>query len=440
MSTTHFRNFFFLIVILSVVMLSFEWTKIVGNPANGTDFSIYYRAAVQFKAHPSALYQPGIIGFDQYLYPPPCILLYLGFLPFSEHTAYFTYSTLMYICLAAALLICQTFCKQAGYPITRTERIGLLIFAFASAPMYHNASLGQTDCLVLLFSVLYLYFLRSRPAIAGLLLAAAIWIKIYPVLLLLPAVLYKEGRKSLIFCVLAAILIPVAVLPWIPGSLYPDFLHKLISVSGFTSAHIINQSFIAFCVRTQIPFNEAFQWPNIYSIPIWIKILNYVLMASLICLIMLRAWPKRGNSGKWKNKSGQVDERNRLFMTGLSMLSLTAIFSPLGWGHTFVFCLPLLMIALQKSLSPKKESENDLTIRPSRPYSGVLQILRYGSILLAAILLLIPIYHHPGLIDHWPALIRNIFYSRLLWIGLFLIIFLGPITGKNAVFQLTATS
>jgi hypothetical protein len=439
MSTTHFRNFFFLIVILSAVILAFEWTRMAGNPANATDFSIYYRAALQFKAHSSALYQTGTIGFDQYLYPPPCILLYLGFLPFSEHTAYFIYSTLMYLCLAAALLICQIFCKQAGYPISRRERIGLLIFAFASAPMYHNASLGQTDCLVLLFSVLYLYFMGSRPAIAGLLLALAIWIKIYPVLLLLPVVLYKEGRKSIIFCVLLAILIPVAALPWIPGSLYPDFLHKLIAVSGFTSAHIINQSFTAFCLRTQIPFQDTFQWPNIYSIPSWVKILNYVLMASLICLIMVRAWPKRSNSGKWENKSSQLDEKNRLFMSGLSMLCLTAIFSPLGWGHTFVFCLPLLMIALQKSLSTKKGSENELTIRASRPYYGVLQMLRYGFVLFAGLLLLIPIYHHPGLIDHWPALIGNIFYSRLLWIGLFSIIFLGLKRGKNTVRQQIAS-
>jgi alpha-1,2-mannosyltransferase len=431
MTTAHFRNFFFLIVTLSLVMLPFEWTKIAANPADGTDFSIYYRAAVQFKAAPSSLYQSGAIGFDQFLYPPPCILLYLGFLFFSEHTAYLIYCILMYICLAAALLICQTFFKQAGYPITRTQRIGLLIFAFASAPMYHNASLGQTDCLVLLFSVLYLYLLRSRPAFAGLLLAAAIWIKIYPVLLLLPTVLYKEGRKSLIFCMLAAILIPVAVLPWIPIAVYPDFLHKLISVSRYTSAHIINQSFIAYCLRTQIPFHEAFQWPNIYSIPNWIKILNYVLMAALISLIMLRVWPKQNNPGKWKNKFSHGDEKTRLFLAGLSMLPLSAIISPLGWGHTFIFCLPLLMIALQMSLSPQGAPENNPAIRPSSPYSTLFQITRIGSVLLAALLLLIPVYHQQGLIDHWPALIRNIFYSRLLWIGLILIIFSGQGTHKN---------
>jgi hypothetical protein len=415
----YLRSPLFPISLLSLLFLLFQWKTILHTPAPGTDFSIYYHAAGQFKDNPSGLYQSTQTAFDQYLYPPPSILLFRIFSLFPERTSYFIFTGTMYLSLLAALLTTQSLITQSltpkspthqplttqsitaqpptHQPLTTQSLAGYLLFAFASAPVYHNISLGQINCLVLLLSMLYLYFGKKKPALAGLLLAAAIWIKIYPVLLLLPALLSREGRATFLFCMAGTALILVITLPWVPLHLYVDFAKKMADLSRYTSAHIINQSVTAFGIRGSIPFQRSFQWPNIYLVPGWLKITNYLIMAVVLVTTMAKA------------------ASDRPIVWGAIILAAGALFSPLGWGHAFVFCLPLLMISLERI-------ERSIPRRP----------LNYALFFVTALLFLIPVHNHPAFLDQWPALIQNIYYSRFLCITLLLIFFaLHPSTAKE---------
>ncbi len=385
----------FAITIISLVFLGIEWKTILHQPAPGTDFSIYYHAAGLFKDDPDGLYLPPRAAWDQYLYPPPSILIFRFFYLFPERTSYLLFIGLMYGCLIAALLIVQSLYEQekpSDRPLPGrlpSGKAGFIIFALASAPVYHNIGLGQIECFVLLLSILYLYFLKSRPLLAGILLAAAIWIKMYPVLLLFPALFSREGRKTILTCLLGGIGIMVITLPFIPWHLYLDFSKKLEAVSQYTSSNIINQSVIAFGERLIVPFRQAFEWPNIYRIPGWLKGINYTLLGLIIVLVGL--------------KMKKEKDRTASLLPGVIMLSLGAVFSPLGWGHTFVFSLPLWILSMKKI--EKTAPEN---------------IFGWGILLPMALLCLVPVYNHPHILDRWPLPVQIIYYSRFLIITLLL--------------------
>jgi alpha-1,2-mannosyltransferase len=394
----YLRTPLFIIAIISLFFLGIEWKTILHQPAPGTDFSIYYRAAGLFGSDPSGLYMPPQAAWDQYLYPPPSILIFRFFHLFPERTSYLLFIGIMYGCLIAALLVGQSLYErddshpyhgnlQAGS--RRPGEAGYIIFALASAPVYHNIGLGQIECLVLLLSMLYLYFLKSRPLLAGILLAAAIWIKMYPVLLLFPAFFSREGRKTILTCLLGGIGIMVITLPFIPFHLYIDFSKKLEAVSQYTSSNIINQSVIAFGLRLIVPFRQAFEWPNIYQIPEWLKGINYALLGLILVLAGVKTIKEKAISNP--------------LLPGAIMLSLGAAFSPLGWGHTFVFSLPLWILSMKKI---------EKTVQKN--------IFSWGILLAMALLCLIPVYNHPRFLDSWPIPVQVVYYSRFLIITLLL--------------------
>ena len=397
----YLRTPLFAITIISLVFLGIEWKTILHQPAPGTDFSIYYRAAGLFGNDPSGLYMPPQAAWDQYLYPPPSILIFRFFHLFPEWTSYLLFIGIMYGCLVAALLIVQLLYEQDTRPDRPlpgppfSGKAGYIIFALASAPVYHNIGLGQIECLVLLLSMLYLYFLKSRPLLAGILLAAAIWIKMYPVLLLFPALFSREGRKTILTCLLGGIGILVITLPFIPFHLYLDFSKKLEAVSQYTSSNIINQSVIAFGQRLIVPFRQAFEWPNIYRIPGWLKGINFALLGLILALagVKIRKEKDRAPAGVMANP----------LLPGAIMLSLGAAFSPLGWGHTFVFSLPLWILSMKKI---------EKTVQQ--------RIFNWGILLVMALLCLIPVYNHPHFLDNWPIPVQVIYYSRFLIITLLL--------------------
>ena len=374
------------IAVISFLFILFQWRTIARTPGAGTDYSIYYQAAGSFNSPDAQLYSTKTTSFDQYLYPPPCILLFRLFHLFPERTAYLLFTGAMYACLIAALLIALSLFNPK--PATTWP---LLIFALATAPVYHQASLGQINSLVLLLSLLYLRLVQKNPAWAGVLLAIAIWIKLYPILLVIPAFLSLPGRKSIGYCALAGLLLPLLCLPWIPLHCYRDFANILSALSRYTSAHIINQSFTAFCMRARLPAEQAFQWPNVYWVPAWLRAINYLLLALVIGLAVIQTYKYRA-----------------FHLAGFILLAASALFSPLGWGHTFVLCLPLWIFSLERL---EKHSRSNLPA--------------YGLFIMTALLLLIPVYNHPGFSDPWPIPLKALYYSRFFFITVFLILFSG---------------
>lgn len=383
MQLSKFR--FLLLSAISICLFLIQW-KHLSFSQPGTDFNIYYQAALQFRADPHSLYSPAGTGFDQYLYPPPGIFIFSLCTLIPPGAAYLSFILLMYSCLLASLLIVKKICAAEGYPTDRVMSACFIVFAIASAPVFHNILLGQINMLVLLLSTLHIYLLKRRPLLSGIFLAVAIWIKLYPLLLLMPALFSKEGRKMILSCAACGLLIFLLSLPWLPAALYKEFVFKLIDTSEYTCAHAINQSLTAFLVRCTLPAQTYRQWPNIFQIPAWIKWMNMLGLLALMGWTILR-----------------TIRTKKFLLAGIIVLGFIPIFSTLGWGHTYVFILPLVFLAFAV---PEKN-----TLLP-KGYNILLLVM--------CLLLLIPIYNSPGFLSRLPALIQNVYYARLLLVTLIL--------------------
>lgn len=387
--SAYLGNPIYLLALISVLFLLVEWRALMRAPEEaGIDYSIYYRAAQAYQHDPAALYKGIGPGFDQYLYPPPSIVIFLALNAMPIGTSYVFFCVAMYLCLIASLWLWEKLSHNAGFTVTPTEHAAFILFALATAPAYHNITLGQINCLVLLLSILFLVWMRERPLLAGGLLALAIWIKVYPVFLLLLAALSKEGRKSIVGCAAAGILIPLVLLPVVSPQRYFDFVAKLQEVSQYASAHIINQSVSAFGLRLTIPFERTYTFPNMYVIPGWLKLVNFAMLGGVAGLSAYQAWKRRR------------PEETQLVL-GSILLSLSAICSPLGWGHTYVFALPLIGTAW-KIWQPRLQGT----------------VAGYAAVCIVGLLLLIPVYNRLSFLEPWPAIVKNIYYSRMLWIAL----------------------
>jgi hypothetical protein len=374
---------------ISVLFLIIEWRALMQAPEEaGIDYSIYYRAATAYASDPAALYKGIGPGFDQYLYPPPSIVIFLGMNLLPMGASYALFCVLMYLCLVVGLILWKRLSHEAGFTLTTEQHIAFAIFALASAPVYHNITLGQANSLVLLLSLLFLLWMRTRPLLAGAMLALAIWIKVYPVFLLLLALLSKEGRKSILGCAAAGILVPVMLLPVVSIDRYFDFLAKLGEVSNYASAHIINESVAAFGLRLTVPEERWYTFPNMYVIPGWLKLANFAVLGTVAGVSTWLAWKR--------NKPAET-----ALVLGPILLSLSAVCSPLGWGHTYVFALPLLLV----------------TFRIWLPFMQG-KIVGYLALFFAGMLLLIPVYSRFGFLQYLPDFVKNLWYSRLLLITL----------------------
>jgi len=386
---SHLTNPIYVLSAISILFLLIEWRALTQAPEEaGIDYSIYYRAAQVYSHDPAGLYKGIGPGFDQYLYPPPSIVLFQVMTLLPIGTSYVLFCVLMYLCLAGSLLLWKKLTQQAGFTLSTSEHIAFALFAVATAPTYHNITLGQANCLVLLLSLGFLVLMRTKPYIAGALLALAIWIKVYPVFLLLLAVLSKEGRKSIIGCAAAGVLVPVVLLPIVSIDRYFDFMSKLRDVSQYASAHIINESISAFGLRLTLPSERWYTFPNMFVIPRWLKLLNFAALGIIALVSAYLAWKK-------------TKPEETPFILGAILLSLSAVCSPLGWGHTYVYALPLIGVTW-KIWQPRLQSS----------------AIGYAIVLVLGSALLIPVYSRFDFLRALPDVVKNLYYSRLLFITL----------------------
>lgn len=366
------------LAVIGFILLIYQWQKRDALDI-ATDYRIYYTAAEHFRSDPSTLYNAATAGFDQYLYPPPAIALFVvcTFLPYQ--LSYWFFVVIMYASLIGGILIWQRIGNPKFDTLHKRDNNWFIALAVTSAPMFHNITLGQINCLVLLLCMLYLHFAEKRPVLAGIFLAAACWIKVYPVVLALWSVFSKERRKSLYAFVIASASVVPLMAFFIPFQLYFDFAEKLIQLSHYSCSNPINQSVTAFFLRFNVPLEKIFIWPNVYLVPDWIRTLNYALLIAVLVGTCIQLYK----------------HPNKLSIAAV-LLGFIPLFSPLGWGHSFVFALPLIMLcmhALQKSLG--------------RTWIGFAVVSGIGF------LLLIPVYNAPGVLQKLPFFLQNLYYSRL---------------------------
>jgi len=402
--------------LLSIMLAPLAIHRLVADYWMGhyeNDFLNYYDAATRWLAGGN------LYAVEQgFIYPPPAVLLFVPLTVLSCHSAYIVFSALSYFFLIAAITVTMGLFQRSDFTSLFPHRgevppinswsfccpmlVFWMILSLALAPTFENAAWGQVNTLVLLCSVVFFWlWARNRPLLAGLVLAAGTWIKVYPALLLWVVVLgvwrlrqLPAGRPPVPFGEvrrvfsnpsfraisgfgLGLLLIPLLLLPWLSPGTYHDFFAQVLpGASGIIKPRIMNQSFIGAMGRWSLGPVDTLLNTRI-PMSVWIDATNKILLVAV--LVGLWWWCRGRPPG-------------RILCAKVFLLACIPVFSPLGWCYVYVLTYPLIFLAIITA-----------------------QTWLQKSLVLAGILAFTIPAHHviPGA-HHMPLIVQHLLYSRYL--------------------------
>jgi len=192
-----------------------------------------------------------------------------------------------------------------------------------------NAVFGQVNAFVLGASVAFVCLAPEATFQAASLLAVGIWLKIYPIVLAAIALWDRRKWPALAWSVVVLIaigLVTMAVVPYREFQVF--FLQVLPSRVDKTAIHIVNQSLVAFLERFKYPTELFVNWTGheAVTVSLPLRLINIGFAAAAIGVM-------------WRR-------RRFVALNAASLIALIAVIAPLGWGHTYVMVLPLVMYQL----------------------------------------------------------------------------------------------
>ena len=362
------------------------------NPgALQTDFHYYYEAARRFAADDTVLYLPTDDVIAGFAYPPPAIVpfVWLQRLPLGAAFAAFTLTS--YAALLIAIRLWLTYLRRHGMAIARSTEIAITVIAVALGPSDRNVMIGQVNAFVLFTAVAFVSLAPRAPLVAALLLASGIWLKVYPIILAAIGAWDRRAWKALGWTVVAALVIAIAVLPVIPPAAYRVFFGEVLPARiDKTAIHITNQSLVAFLERFRYSPELFLNWTGqqAVTVSLAVRAFNTVLMGTILISMWQHARATEGTESSDQNRV-----RSRRSAIAAMLIALVAVVAPLGWGHTYVMVLPMLMLEL-------------LALNGA----GSARVI---AVAVCAAALMVPAGRHLP-IDSVPGWLQNVVYSRYL--------------------------
>ena len=387
----------------SIPLLIYEgWTltssvlvPLLGDPnILQTDFHYYYDAAIRFRADPSRLYQLTDDVIAGFTYPPPAILPFvlLSLAPLGVAMVILTLSS--YAVLIASIALWIRYLTQRGVDVDRADAVAAALIAIALGPTYSNAIFGQVNAWVLGCAVVFITVGPLRPAVGGIAVAAGTLLKIYPVLMIAVGLWNRSAWRRVAYAAVAAVIVVAAALPVIPPGAYQTFLGDVLHARfDKTAIHISNQSLIAFIERFFVPADRFSSWTGEQAIAVSqvVRGFNWMFGIAVTALLWRRA--TRG-------------QRVEAIDSAAGLIALAAVIAPLGWGHTYVLVLPLVILHL-------------VSLR----HTPTMQAFAIGLCVAA---MFIPASRRFGMVEMLPAAMQNIVYSRYLIATLVLLLLPAP--------------
>jgi hypothetical protein len=376
---------------VSIALLAYEgftlatavlWPLLHNPNALQTDFHYYYDAAVRFRADPSRLYQLSDDVIAGFAYPPPAIIPFatLSRLPLGAALLLMTIGSYIAIVLSIGLWI--YYLNRREVPVNWRTAVAAGLIAVALGPTYSNAVFGQVNAFVLLCAVGFVTIGSRLPPVGGALLAIGIWLKIYPVVLVVIGLWNRSAWRRIVYAAACALALVVIALPVVPLSTYQSYVFEVLPLRfDKTAVHISNQALVAFIERFAMPPERFLNWTGEQAITVGpaIRAFNWVFAVVVIALLWRRA--RRG-------------PRVEAVDSAAGVMAVAAVIAPLGWGHTFVLVLPLVILHL-------------VSLRDARPFHVVL----VGCSVAA---MMIPAGRRFWFVEQMPAWAQNVAYSRYL--------------------------
>jgi len=373
-----------------ILLLALEIKSVYGHI--GSDYRIFYNAAIRFNSNPLDLYmQDSARTLQGFLYPPPAVLLFLPFSTLPLGWSYTLFTVLLYFSAFISIAVWANLglLDGSGFATSRFGRANLMLLTATSGPFFAAVAAGQVDILVLLVCVVHIaLIMQGRPVLGGLVLAVGFWIKIYPAALLAYAFFRPNTYRILIGFLLGLMIVPLLSAPIVPIQLYGAYFFDLLpKLSSRTIVNIYNQSLSAFCVRLGLPLSVSTDSFMTYTVPDSIR--RSVVIGGIAVMAGIAASTRFVKSP--------------VMPLVAMILAMFAIIAPLGWGHTYVYVLPLIYSTW-------------LMGRQTR--SKVISVF----VVLVYLVMLVPTYKIFPLNPDVPELAYKIVYSRYLFSTIFLLI------------------
>ncbi|MBB5867941.1 alpha-1,2-mannosyltransferase [Allocatelliglobosispora scoriae] len=285
-----------------------------------------YHGAVTWWVHGGDLYEylrPGTeYGFT---YPPFAALCLSPLALLRWHPA--VVASIIANAVAGALLVRWLFVpvlRRAGRPAWEAFGLGACLLAVFE-PARDTVSFGQVNLVLLALVCADLRLLTSRYArYAGICIGLAAAIKLTPALFIVYLLVARQRRAGLVAAAvsLAATGLAALVAPAATHTFFTEALWQTSRVGNL--AYVSNQSLQGVVARLHLPGHDRLVW----------------LAAVLAVLVVWAARVRRA--------AAIGDQRAGFALTGLA----ACLISPITWVHHLVWCLPALMLFVERTRTP----------------------------------------------------------------------------------------
>ena len=127
--------------------------------------------------------------------------------------------------------------------------------------------------------------------------------------------------------------LPLVLLPLVPWELYREYaLERFPAFSGLTDPNALNASIQASVTRLGLPADAALRVGMVSATP------RATLLAGAVGALVVSG----ATWAVWTGRTGRV-------RAGFVILAILPAVVPLGWEHTFVLAVPLLLVALAEA-------------------------------------------------------------------------------------------
>jgi hypothetical protein len=368
------RATFQVVLVLVAGIAALSWlAKAVSfwRDGQGTfDFSFYYDVALALRDNLHAnIYDPHLIqsvanahhvflGAGVYHYPPvlPILLIPLTLLSFTDAAHVWLIIDLLLSLAGAALLI--DWGRRVWEPPTRDAArlfaVAALFLILSYQPLVQAVRLGQATVFVFFLIVLAAWLVeRGHPELAGVLLALAAWIKIYPLLLIAYYALRRERRVTHGAAIGGAIGFVLAlVVVGIPGVLA---MGGILTNGTTDSMNAQNEALarVPFWIATELGFGAGPIVTALGYLLVTLVALVFVAIALLVWRVALS--PRATALGLITDRT-----RNALDAHGYAWALCTMVLvAPITWEHYDAWLLPAFALVLGYAVRGRSRRDVD---------------------------------------------------------------------------------
>jgi len=154
-------------------------------------------------------------------------------------------------------------------------------------------------------------------------------LKIYPIVLAAMAIWDRRTWRALAWSAVALLVIGVLAMAMVPYREFEVFFRQVLPArADKTAIHIVNQSLVAFLERFRYPTAMFVNWTGHEAVRVSLAL--RVVNAGCAAVAIAVMWQRR----------------RFVALNAASLIALIAVIAPLGWGHTYVMVLPLVVYQL----------------------------------------------------------------------------------------------